>query len=232
MNANHHEGGGMQADPPIGLYFSPGACSRVSLIALEEVGVRYTARQVLLAGGDHKTVDFRTLNPKGKIPVLVIGDQVLTENVAILTFLSRRYPRACLLPHADLWEEAEALSLLAWCASGLHPLMTRLRLPRRFCDLPGVAERVQELAREEMTVQLGVAEQRLSQHPWMLGATWSIVDAYLLWVWARCPEAGINAADFPCLCGHEKRSMDRPAVQRAIQREDQIDTASPEAVIG
>jgi glutathione S-transferase len=201
------------------LFFSPGSCSRVSMVALEEAGVDYTTRRVLLADGEQRGPDFRAVNPKGKVPALLVDSRVLTENVAILTFLARRHPEADLLPTADPWQEAEALSLLGWCASGLHPLVTRLRLPQRFCDLPGSVDRVRELAREEMIGQLSVAEERLSRQPWMLGRAWSIADTYLAWAWGRCPESGIDAARFPHLCRHHDNTMTRPAAQRAIRRE-------------
>ena len=189
------------------------------MVALEETGVDYTARRVLLANGEQLRPEFRAVNPKGKVPALLVDNRVLTENVAILTFLARRHPEAGLLPAADPWQEAEALSLLGWCASGLHPLVTRLRLPQRFCDLPGTADRVRELAREEMIGQLCVAEERLSRQPWMLGPAWSIADTYMAWAWGRCPESDIDAARFPHLCRHYDRTMARPAAQRAIQRE-------------
>ena len=201
------------------LYFSPGSCSRVSLIALEEAGVEYAGHQVLLSSGEQHAAAFRALNPKGRVPVLVVGDQVLSETVAIVSFLAWRFPQADLLPRDDPWAEAQALSFLAWCASTLHPLLTRLRLPQRFCDRPDSAGRVRDLAREEMVAQLTLVEELLSQRTWMLGSAWSIVDAYVFWVWARCPESGIDASLFPCLSAHGQRSMARPAVQRAIARE-------------
>jgi len=201
------------------LFFSPGSCSRVSMVALEETGVDYAIQRVSLANGEQLRPEFRTVNPKGKVPALLVDNRVLTENVAILTFLARRHPEAGLLPTADPWQEAEALSLLSWCASGLHPLVTRLRLPQRFCDLPGSIDRVRELAREEMIGQLSVAEERLSLQPWMLGQAWSIADTYLAWVWGRCPESGIDAERFPHLCRHHDKTMTRPAAQQAIRRE-------------
>ncbi len=209
----------MMRDAHIELYFSPGACSRVSLIALEETGVAYSSHRVLLARSEHKAPEFLALNPKGRVPVLVLDGNVLTENVAILEFLACRYPDAGLLPRDDPWSQAQALSWLSWCASGLHPLVTRLRLPLRFCDLPNAADRVRELARSELSAQLAIAEQRLSQRRWLLGDAWSIVDAYLVWVWGRAPESGIDPARFPQLCAHERRLLERPAVQRALRRE-------------
>ncbi len=209
----------MESDISLELYYSPGACSRVCLIALEEAGAQYTTHRVLLASGDHKQASFQKLNPKGKVPVLVVGRRVLTENIAILTFLAQRYRHANLLPIGKSWTQVDALSFLAWCASGLHPLVTRLRLPQRFCDLPGAADRVRSIAREEMIAQLAIAERRLEAQAWILGDKWSVADAYIFWVWARCPESGIDTTQFPMLRGHEKRSLARPAVRRALARE-------------
>lgn len=201
------------------LYFSPGACSRVTLIAIEETGVEYTCRLVALQKGEQQASEFLAINPKGKVPALVVDNCVLTENVAILSYLATRHPQAGLLPDQTSWVRAEALSMLVWFASGMHPLVTRMRRPQRFCDTADSTERVQELARLEMLEQLAIVEHRLSAQPWMLGKVWSVVDAYLFWVWGRCPESGIEPGRFPNLCNHLERSVDRPAVQRALQRE-------------
>ncbi len=206
------------------LHHSPGACSRVSLIALEEAGVAVTLHRVSLRDGDQRTPAFRRLNPKGKVPVLLTGGRVLTETVAILAFLAQRFPEARLLPVGDLagnpWASAQALSLLSWCSSGLHPLVTRLRLPQRFCDRPDAPARVMELARLEMAEQLAVAEGYLAERPWILGAAWSAADAYLFWIWGRCIEAGFDPVAHPRLADHARRMHQRPAVQRALRREE------------
>lgn len=208
----------------IQLFYSPGACSRVSMIALEEVGVEYVAHRVLLAAGEQKHPGFLSLSQKGKVPIMMVDGRVLTENVAILTYLGQRYPQAGLIPQDDPWETAVCISWLAWCASTLHPLMTRLRFPQRYCDFPEGEERVRELARNEMISQLAVAEAMLSKNTWLLGSTWSVADAYLVWIWARCPEVGVSSEAFPNLSTHEEQTMARPAVRRALVRESSPDS--------
>jgi glutathione S-transferase len=69
------------------------------------------------------------------VPVLMVDGMVLTETIAILTYLARTFPQAGLLPTNDDWAEVNALSLLSWCATGMHPLITRLRHPQKFCEL-------------------------------------------------------------------------------------------------
>ena len=189
------------------------------MIALEETGIAYTAIPVVLANGEHMTEAFRELNPKGKVPALKVDDHILTETIAILGFLSAQHPEAALLPASHKFDDATALAMLSWCASGLHPLVTRLRLPQKFCDVPGSADRVRELARTEMKFQLGIAEKRLAGNAWLLGRNWSIADTYLAWVWGRCPESGIDPTEYPEVVRHHRQTMARPDAGRAIHRE-------------
>jgi glutathione S-transferase len=81
------------------LHFAPGSCARVPLIALEEAGAPFETRLVAYMAGDHRKPEFLALNPPGKVPVLEIDGEVLTQNGAILTYLARRHPEAGLLPY-------------------------------------------------------------------------------------------------------------------------------------
>ena len=133
----------------LNLYFSPGTCSLVPLIALEEIGAPFETSLLKFAIGEHKSAGYLQVNPKGKVPTLLVDGQPLTENVAIARFLARSFPQTRLLPMAsDAWSEAESFVDLAWCASTVHPIVTRIVLPQLFCDLPAGIERVWALAVE------------------------------------------------------------------------------------
>ncbi len=204
------------------LYFSPGACSRVPLIALEEAGVPFEARVVAFMAGEHRKPDYLALNPAGKVPTLVADGEAVAQNVAILTFLARSLPAARLLPFAgEPLGDARILSQLAWFSADLHPLVTRIRIPTFACDTDPA--RVKALASTAMAAQLQPLEQRLAGQPWVLGDDWSLLDAYLHWVWFRVTGAGFDAAPFPNLAAHHARMAERPAVQRALDRERQAE---------
>src|SRR5690348_7587709 len=74
------------------LWMAPYTCARVTAIALEEAGVEFDTRLVRFMRGEHKSAEFKTRNPKGKVPALEIDGNVLTENVAILSYLAERLP--------------------------------------------------------------------------------------------------------------------------------------------
>ena len=208
----------------LALYFAPGACSRVPLIALEEIGRPFDTHLVAFMKGEHRSPEYLALNPAGKVPTLLVDGQPLTQNVAILSFLARSFPGAGLLPFTgDAVGDTRLISQLSFFSADLHPIVTRIRLPQFFCDLTGGPERVREMADIAMTMQLGPLDARLGTQSWLLGADWSVLDAYLYWVWFRITGAGFPGEKFPNIMAHAKRMEERPAVKRALAREAQAE---------
>ena len=76
-----------------------GNCNRAA-IALEEAGIAYSARPVNLATGEHQGQELRSLNPFGKVPVLVQRASgagfVLAQSNAIILFAAESSPTTLL----------------------------------------------------------------------------------------------------------------------------------------
>lgn len=162
------------------LWFAPDTCARVTMIALEETGHVYRTELIAFLRGDHHAEGYRALNPAGKVPTLVVDGMPLTENVAIVLWLHERFPEARLLPAApDALARAQVVADLAHCASNLHPIVTRLRLPQYFCDLPMGRASVFAMAEAAMQRQLVAVDARFAGRRWWYGEDWSVVDAYL-----------------------------------------------------
>lgn len=200
------------------LHFAPDTCARVPLIALEEIGVPYAIEVVAFMRGQQRSAEYLALNPSGKVPSLVVDGKVLTENVAILSWLALRFPDAHLLPTVeDSLARAQQISDLAFCASGLHPIVTRLRIPQFFCDTPEGLPRVFEMAETAMRLNFAFIDQRLARQRWWYGERWSIVDAYINWVWFRVTGTRFDGSAFPNLARHDVEIGQRPSVKRALQ---------------
>src|SRR5690349_1013839 len=80
------------------LYYAPGACSLASHIALEEIGIPYQTQPLNLAEGDQRKPEYLKINPRGRVPALVVDDEILTENVGIMTYLAGGHPKAGIWP--------------------------------------------------------------------------------------------------------------------------------------
>ena len=115
------------------LYHLPGACSRVTMTALEQCGVDYGDHPVNLAKGEQRSPEFLAVNPRGKIPALTVDGQLIGENAAIQWWLNKAFPAAGLFPKPENdWEEAQILSDLFWVSSGWHPSVRANMMPVRW----------------------------------------------------------------------------------------------------
>ena len=184
------------------LCFAPGTSSMAPHIALHEIGVPFEARPVSFATKEQNAAAFQAINPEGKVPVLLIDGQPLTEVAAILFYLARRFPDAALLPEGDLDAEAQVISWMSFIASTVHPAR-----------------------RQGLEFAKGVyrlADQRLGSREWAIGS-YSIADIHLFRLYWRFfnslkPEPGT----FSNLDAHYARMMERPAVKKTIEIESAI----------
>ena len=204
------------------LYAAPGTCARVTMIALEEAGLPFTVELVRFMKQQHMSDEYRAKNPLGKVPSLTVDGQNLRENVAILLWLNETNPQAKLLPPAtDAFAKAQQTADICFCSSTLHPIVTRIALPMMFGPpdaIPGIRASAETMMRRFFAV----IEERLQTRDYWYGDEWSIMDAYIGWVYARITGVGFDASAFPHLNAMIGRHLVRPSVARAMAREAEM----------
>ncbi|ASK89726.1 glutathione S-transferase family protein [Sphingorhabdus sp. SMR4y] len=202
------------------LYFAPSTCARVTLTALEEIGEPFETRLIAFMAGEHRKPEYLAINPAGKVPALQTKTGVLTQNGAILFYLAQTYPEAGLLPlSGDPQADASVLSSLFRMSADLHPLVTRFVIPGMILSDPASSAHVRAKAEEVLKLQLEPIATQLGKQPWYLGERWSILDAYLAWIWFRITGAGFDPATFPAIADHYDRASARPSARAALQTE-------------
>lgn len=207
----------------LALYHAPNACSIVSLTALWEAGADVDVRPVNTQKREQHGAEYARLNPKNKVPTLLIDGEPLTENVAILSWIARSYADRKLLP-ADPKNSIRALSLMAWIASGIHPLLPRLAAPTRFTDMVEAHPSLRKSGTEELNKAFRIAENLVTARDWVFD-NWSIVDTYLWWAFWRARAYGLDGSPFPALLAHAERVEKRPATQRSLALGRELEAA-------
>ena len=101
-------------------FYAPKSCSLASHIALEQAGAAYEAIKVNLGENEQREDEYLSINPKGRVPVLATTDGVLTENLAILVFISQTFPQARLAPLDDPAAFAQLLSFCGYLSSTVN----------------------------------------------------------------------------------------------------------------
>lgn len=205
------------------LAYCPGACSLVPYILLTEAGAPFDVRPINLSKGENNHADYLRINPKGKVPALIIDGQALTENVAIQLWISQQFPQARLMP-TDPLAFARAVSVMAWCASGLHPKITQQARPARYCSDAGMAGDVAALGSQGLFEQLAVADAMLAGREWFFD-DFGCADAYFYWCFRRGSHFKPDTSVFTHCVAHQQRMEQRPSVQKLLAVEAQVQAA-------
>lgn len=202
------------------LWFAPNTCARVALTALEEIGEPFETGLIAFMAGEHRKPEYLAINPSGKVPALETSRGVLVQTGAILTWLAETYPQAGLMPRpADAFERAAIRAELFRFSADLHPLVTRFVMAPMISSDPHHAAGIRAKAAEAALQQLAPINARLERSKWYLGEVWSVLDAYLAWVWFRLTGSGFDEAAFPAIARHCARAQDRASAVAALARE-------------
>ena len=202
------------------LYYAPIACSLVPYVTLTEAKAEFTVRPVNLRKGQQNAPDYLKLNPKHKVPMLAVDGRTLTENVAIQLWIARTFPAAKVLP-ADPWQELQAISVMSWCASGIHPLLGRMNAPLKICDVPGSDDGVRRMAQAGLEECYGIANTMLTGREWFFDH-FTAADAHFFWCVRRGLEFKLDLSAFPNCLAHFERVKKRPSVQKTLAFEQKV----------
>jgi glutathione S-transferase len=203
----------------IKLYYSPGSCSLAPHIVLEELGIAYDSMLISLKDGDHKKADFLKINPRARVPALVVDGKILTENPAILTYLGGGYADRGLWPK-ETWKQAEALSLMSWLASSLHITFAGVFRPERYADDEAAKENIRVNCRATVLKYFAEIEKMLTGKTFAMGGQYTVCDPYLLVFYRWGYRIGVDMkTEFPIWTKHALRVASRPTVKRVFEDE-------------
>ena len=205
------------------LYFAPGACSFVPHSLLETTGAPYEPVMVKLHKGEQNEAPFRTINPRGQVPVLVDGDVTVTQILAIIQYLDARFPEQQLLPRETL-ARTRVLETLAWMNNTVHPTFTHVFMPHKFAGTPEAQAEIKAFNTKVYAGLLGEIEAMAQSaaargQPWLGGERLGPLDVYALTLLRWGGFAQIDPTRFEALWAHVQKVAQQPGVARAIERE-------------
>lgn len=202
------------------LCYAPQTCATVPFITLTEAGADFEVMNLNSRTGQLRSPEFLRLNPKHKVPVLIIDGDALTENLAIQVWIAREYPAAKLLP-ADPMQYVKAISMMSFCGSGIHPHLTPNARPENYCDLPGSADNVKKVGNRLLFEDFDVTEKMLEGREWFFDH-FTAVDAYFFWCFRRAISFKLDLSRFKNSMAHLERMHQRASVQKLIAHEKHV----------
>ncbi|ARS53344.1 glutathione transferase GstA [Kushneria konosiri] len=193
------------------LYYAPHTCSLSPHIVLRELSLPFELIRV-----DNRTrqtengQDFFGINPKGYVAALEVEQgRVITEGPAILQYLADLKPEAGLIPLADQWERVRMQEWLAFINSEIHaglaPLFNK--------EMPHEAR---AMFSEKISRRFDFLESRLQHDRYLMGASFSVADAYLFTVLGWCQFFDIRLEKWSALSVYKTVIEERPSVKAAL----------------
>jgi glutathione S-transferase len=202
------------------LYFSPGACSFVPHSLLQLTGESFEPIMVKLHKGEQHGDEYKAINPRGQVPVLVDNDQVITQILAIILYLDQKFPACQFLPSEPV-ARAKAIETLAWMNNTIHPTFTHIFMPHKFSDQADVQANLKVFNTQiykGLLSELDTLVQSATS-PWLFGDNIGPVDAYALTLTRWGSIAGIDPSTYPALWAHVQKMSADQAVSAVIERE-------------
>ncbi len=146
-----------------------GNCYKVRLL-LAMLGLDYQRLATDILAGESLTPEFKQLNPRGQVPVLVDGETVIWDSMAILVYLARRYGTTDWLPD-DALGEARVMQWLAVSENELLYGLARARAKILF-------DRPYDLAQCHRDAEPGLQamQRRLEAASWLAAERPTIAD--------------------------------------------------------
>ncbi|MGZ8217511.1 glutathione S-transferase family protein [Methylomagnum sp.] len=199
------------------LYETPRTRSARCRWVLQELGVPFEAVSVNLSQGEQKRAEFLKLNPYGRVPVLVDGELVLSESVAICLYLADKYADRGLAPTPGTAQRAVHDQWLLFCATELEQPLWQIR---RHTALYPAEQRLPAevaIARANFQRAAAVLDGALRDKVHLAGTGFSIADIVvahtLLWA------AGYGLlGDYPGLEAYLNRHRARDSCPEELRR--------------
>lgn len=181
---------------------------------LQELEVPFEAVTINLMAGEQRNPEFLGINPAGKLPVLVDGDMVLTELIAIVLYLAEKYPEKKLVP-TDLRQRAELTRWLLFTTTELEQPLWRIARHTTLYPadrrLPGELA----LAAEDFAAMAEVLDAHMRDRAFVVGDSVTVGDFVLAYTldWAKLAKL-LDA--WPRLEAYMERMYARPRAPMRI----------------
>ena len=153
-------------------FHSPNTRSAGARVLLEELGVPYEMQVINMKAGEQRKPEFLKINPMGKVPSVLHGDQLITEQVALYIYLPDVFPEAGLAPALTDPLRGPYLRWVAYYGSCFEPAVVDRAMKRE----PGQLAMVPY---GDYDTMLNTLTGQLAKGPYLLGEQISAAD--VLW---------------------------------------------------
>lgn len=181
---------------------------------LEELGADYDLHVVNFNKKEQRDTSYLQVNPMGKVPAILHGDALVTEQPAVYTFLADLYADKGLAPALDDPLRGPYLRWMAFYGSSFEPALIDKAMKRDPID-PSLCPY------GDYDTMLGTLTAQLRKGPYLLGERFTAVD--VLWGTALGWTTSFKLVpELPEIMAYVARIRERPAAVKAAAADAQL----------
>ena len=196
------------------LFYSPGSAAMAPHALLEEIGQPFELLKVDTKSGEHRKPEYLKLNPNGRVPTLIDGDQVIYETAAIMLHLADKHPGSGLAPAVGTPERAVYYQWLVYMTNTVQEAYIEYYHPDYYAKTEAGRAEVKAVSEERLQPMFAILDKALEKGPFLLGSKFSAADIFLMMMarWSRNMKK--PAVTYPNIKRCVEAVMARPATQR------------------
>lgn len=204
------------------LYFSKGACSLVVRIIINELNLNCEYESVdLKTKRTESGKDFLTINPKGSVPVLMLdNNEILTENAVILQYLTEHAKASQLLPAKEHFAHYRVLEWLNFITTELHKSIGLLFNPSFTQDLK------EKIFIPMIKNKITYVDHSLGKNHYLCGEEFTLPDAYLFVMVTWLNNFKFDLTTWPNLNRLFTELQKRKSILQSLQQEGFVHTTA------
>jgi len=211
------------ANVPVHLYGCwRSTCTHRVTLALSLLGIPYEYSPINLDTREQEAPSFRKISPDGQVPALLAEGQVITQAMAIVSYLDAIRPEGTtsLFP-TDPIEKAQAISIAERVSSFIHPFLLpggiRRTLVSKFGNYEGTEQALSRFVLDTLGQNLQMLERRLRETTgsFVLGENITIADIFVFPQLVGAARMGLDVNSYPRL-SKLYEAMERDARVRAV----------------
>ena len=197
-------------------YTSPTSIGVATHIALEESGLDYELVEIDFTKQQQSSSDYLKINPKARVPSLLVEDGVLTETPAILTYIAQLAPNSSLKLPSDPFQFAAIQSFNSYLSSTVHVAHAHNHRGARWADDPDALKAMTAYVPKSLSACFALIESSLIKGPWVHGQKFSISDPYLFRMASWMEADGVDIAQYPRTLQHWEAMAQRKSVRTVL----------------
>lgn len=202
------------------LWISPGTCSLAPHTLLIETGLPYDLVSLDITKVGSYLAEHKHINPKGRVPVLELDGEIITETTAVMTAISQLSPSSHLFGRTNM-DAVRVYEWFNWLSGTLHERgFGAMFTPKNYSDDASAHAGISLKSREWVGKCFGMIDEKLAGKEHAVNNVFTAADVFL-WVmyrWGYLIQIDMEG-DYPNYTRVVNKVIQREAVKAAAQKE-------------